>query len=110
VNHSTASPMARPRTPPAKQGPPFWIAPAPRRRGRPASKDDAAKREKHIECATLMLMTKWPVKRIAASLGIHRDTAYAWLKLALSYPGARCEALRQLAAMAKPRAKAKKKR
>jgi hypothetical protein len=45
-----------------------------------------------------MLLTDWPIKRISASFGISRDTAYRWYKLALGYDGAKSEALRQLAA------------
>jgi hypothetical protein len=88
--------MARPKIPAPKIHLP-WVVASRRRRGRPAMADDARKRELHIECAGMMLCTSWPVKRVAASLGISRDTAYRWYRLALSYPGARSEALRQLA-------------
>lgn len=97
-----SSPMARPKIP-APQFPLLWVAAPRRRRGRPAMADDAAQRDLHVECAGLMLTTNWPVKRIAASLGISRDTAYRWYRLALGYPGARSEVLRQLAAKKKKR-------
>jgi hypothetical protein len=82
-----------------------WITATKRRRGRPAVSEDITQRARHIECAALMLMTEWPVKRVAASFGISRKTAYLWLKLALSYEGSKSETLRQLAAKKKSRPK-----
>lgn len=95
--------MAPPRIPATKRLPLPWLVATKRRPGRPVVSQDVAQRARHIECAGLMLMTRWPVKRIAASFGISRDTAYRWFKLALSYDGAKSEALRQLAAKRKPR-------
>jgi hypothetical protein len=90
--------MAYPKLPSKKPISLPWLVSAKRRRGRPPVSRDVAQRDRHIECAGLMLMTEWPVKRIAASFGISRATAYLWYKLALSYDGAKSEALRQLAA------------
>jgi hypothetical protein len=89
---------APPKFPPMKRPSLPWLVATKRRRGRPPATSDVAQRERHIECAGLMLLTDWPIKRIAASFGIHRDTVYEWYKLALSYDGAKSEALRQLAA------------
>jgi hypothetical protein len=69
-----------------------------RPRGRPVVSEDAVQRARHIECAGMMLLTNWSVRRVAASFGITRETAYQWYKLALDYDGAESEALRQLAA------------
>lgn len=80
-----------------------WLTVTKRRNGRPASSDDPVQQDRHRECAGMMLLTDWPVKRVAASFGISRRTAYYWLKLALSYPGAKSEALRQIAAKKRSR-------
>jgi hypothetical protein len=95
--------MAPPRIPATKKPSLPWLVAAKRRPGRPVVSRDVDQRARHIECAGLMLMTDWPVKRIAASFGISRDTAYRWFKLALSYEGAKSEALRQLAARKRSR-------
>jgi hypothetical protein len=97
--------MVPPRIPATKKLWLPWLAATKRRNGRPTVSDDPAQRARHIECAALMLMTEWPVKRIAASFGISRRTAYYWYKLALSYDGAKSETLRQLAAKKKSRPK-----
>jgi transposase-like protein len=52
--------------------------PAPRRPGRPRNAETPGKPELQAECATLMVRSNWPVKRIAACLGISRMTAYRW--------------------------------
>jgi hypothetical protein len=70
-------------------------APAPRRKGRPVVSSDQAERQKHIECAGLMLKTRWPVKRVADSCGISRRTAYYWLARALTYDEPEAVALRR---------------
>jgi hypothetical protein len=90
--------MAPPRIPATKRPSLPWLIATKRRSGRPAASEDADQRARHIECAGMMLLTNWPTRRIAASLGISRRTAYYWFKLALSYEGAKSEALRQLAA------------
>jgi hypothetical protein len=90
--------MAPPRIPPTKRPSLPWLVTTKRRRGRQPVSQDAAQRDRHVECAGLMLLTDWPIKRIAANFGISYDTVYRWYRLALSYPGAKSEALRQLAA------------
>jgi hypothetical protein len=97
--------MAPPRIPATKRLLLPWLVATKRRRGRPTVSEDVTQRARHIECAALMLMTEWPVKRVAASFGISRKTAYLWLKLALSYDGEKSETLRQLAAKKKSRPK-----
>jgi hypothetical protein len=97
--------MATPKTPAAKRLLLPWLVATKRRRGRPAVSEDITQRARHIECAALMLMTEWPVRRVAASFGISRKTAYLWLKLALSYEGAKSETLRQLVAKRKSKPK-----
>jgi hypothetical protein len=90
--------MAPPRSPVTKKPSLPWLVATKRRRGRPVVARDVAQRDRHIECAGLMLTTNWTIKRIAMSLGIGHDTVYRWYRLALSYDGAKSEALRQLAA------------
>jgi hypothetical protein len=97
--------MAPPRIPPTKKLWLPWLTATKRRNGRPVSSSDADQRARHIECAAMMLVTRWPVKRIAASFGISRRTAYYWFKLALSYEGSKSEALRQLVAQKRPRSR-----
>jgi hypothetical protein len=90
--------MAPRKVPPTKRPSLPWLVAAKRRRGRQPVSQDPAQQDRHRECAGLMLLTDWPVRRIAASFGISRETAYQWYRLALSYPGAKSEALRKLAA------------
>lgn len=61
--------------------------------GRPKVTEIARERQRHIECAGLMLHSNWPVKRIAASFGIARYTAYRWRDLALTYDEPEAQAL-----------------
>jgi hypothetical protein len=95
--------MATPKTPTTKKILLPWLIAAKRRPGRPVVSQDVIQRTRHIECAAMMLLTNWPVKRVAASFGISRKTAYLWLKLALSYDGEKSETLRQLAARKRSR-------
>lgn len=71
-------------------------APPVRRRGRPPVSADARERKRHIECAGLMLRSKWPVKKVARTLDISRATAYLWRDLALTYDEPEAAVLRRL--------------
>lgn len=67
-----------------------------RRRGRPRVTGIPEERAKHLECARLMLLTNWPVKKIARFCGCSRATAYNWLGLALGYDDPEADDLRRV--------------
>jgi hypothetical protein len=75
--------------------------PMPRQPGRPRADESPADRARHIECASMLFGAdpkRWPVKRIAGSFEISRDTVYEWARKALGYTDPGAEDVRELAA------------
>lgn len=80
--------------------------PPPSVRRRPGRRPVAAipaERGRHIFAAGLMFRTDWPVKMIAGTLGVTRETVYQWTRLALTYDEPEADALRALAARSRRR-------
>lgn len=69
----------------------------PRRKpGRPRTTDDQRQRNRHLTIAEYRYGRRLSIAEVAKIADISQRTVCYWCNLALSYPGERAEALRQL--------------
>ena len=68
-----------------------------RRRGRPPASALDAERQRHLLCASLLLLADTPGAEVASRLSLSRASVYTYTARALAYPGPLADALRSAA-------------